>query len=47
MQQFFPVVFPYVPGTDFSGVVEAVGTHVTTLTPGDRVVGYRTFSGRR
>jgi NADPH:quinone reductase-like Zn-dependent oxidoreductase len=39
MHQFFPVEFPYVPGTDFSGVVEAVGAQVTSLTPGDRVVG--------
>lgn len=39
MQQIFPIQFPYTPGTDFSGVVEAVGTHVTTLRPGDRVFG--------
>jgi NADPH:quinone reductase-like Zn-dependent oxidoreductase len=39
MQQFFPVEFPYIPGTDFSGVIEAVGTQVTNLRPGDRVVG--------
>src|SRR5690554_4245136 len=31
MQQVFPVEFPYVPGTDFSGVVDAVGTEVTDL----------------
>jgi NADPH:quinone reductase-like Zn-dependent oxidoreductase len=39
MKEFFPVEFPYVPGTDFSGVVEAVGAQVTHLTAGDRVVG--------
>jgi NADPH:quinone reductase-like Zn-dependent oxidoreductase len=39
MQQVFPVEFPYAPGTDFSGVVEAVGARVTSLKPGDRVVG--------
>jgi NADPH:quinone reductase-like Zn-dependent oxidoreductase len=39
MQKVFPVQIPYVPGTDFSGVVEGVGTQVTTLNPGDRVVG--------
>lgn len=44
MQQIFPVQFPYTPGTDFSGVVEAVGVHVTSLMPGDRVFG-RTAPG--
>ena len=39
MQQVFPVTFPYTPGTDFSGVIEAVGSAVTHLKPGDRVVG--------
>ncbi|MET0498941.1 MAG: NADP-dependent oxidoreductase [Steroidobacteraceae bacterium] len=39
MQQVFPVEFPYTLGTDFSGVVEDVGTQVTSLKPGDRVVG--------
>ena len=39
MQQIFPIEFPYVPGTDFSGVVESVGAQVNNLKPGDRVVG--------
>lgn len=39
MQQVFPVEFPYVPGTDFSGVIETVGSEVTNLRPGDRVFG--------
>lgn len=39
LQQVFPVDFPYVPGTDFSGVVEVVGAQVTHLQPGDRVFG--------
>lgn len=39
MQQVFPVAFPYVPGSDFSGVVEMLGAQVTHLRPGDRVFG--------
>jgi len=39
MQQVFPLEPPYVPGTDFSGVVEAVGAQVEHVKPGDRVVG--------
>lgn len=44
LQQVFPVEFPYVPGTDFSGVIQAVGPRVTHLTPGDRVFGRTTPS---
>ncbi|MGG1947586.1 NADP-dependent oxidoreductase [Trinickia sp. NRRL B-1857] len=39
MQQVFPVEFPYVPGTDFSGVVTKAGDNVSEVRPGDRVVG--------
>ena len=39
MQQVFPVAFPYVPGCDFSGVIEGIGAQVTHLQPGDRVFG--------
>lgn len=39
LQQVFPIDFPYVPGTDFSGVIEAVGAQVTHLQPGNRVFG--------
>ncbi|ROM69602.1 alcohol dehydrogenase [Pseudomonas brassicacearum] len=39
MQPVFPVKLPYIPGTDFSGVVSSVGEQVTHLKPGDRVFG--------
>jgi NADPH:quinone reductase-like Zn-dependent oxidoreductase len=39
MQQVFPVELPYVPGTDFSGVIESVGADVTSVKAGDRVFG--------
>lgn len=39
MRQVFPIAFPYISGTDFSGVVDAVGAAVTHLRPGDRVFG--------
>lgn len=39
MQQVFPAALPYIPGTDFSGVVVAVGAHAAGLQPGDRVAG--------
>ncbi|EJM99811.1 NADP-dependent oxidoreductase [Herbaspirillum sp. YR522] len=39
MQQVFPVSFPYVPGTDFSGVVVATGAEVSHLQRGTRVFG--------
>ncbi len=35
-----PVVLPHVPGYDVSGTVDAVGTAVTDLAVGDRVVGF-------
>lgn len=39
MEQVFPVTFPYIPGTDFSGVVQQAGAEAKSLRPGDRVVG--------
>jgi NADPH:quinone reductase-like Zn-dependent oxidoreductase len=39
MQQVFPTDLPYTPGTDFSGVVDAVGEGVTEVSVGDRVFG--------
>lgn len=39
MQQVFPNDLPYTPGTDFSGVIDAVGEGVTEVSVGDRVFG--------
>lgn len=39
LQQVFPVTHPYVPGTDFSGVIVAVGAQVQHLQVGERVYG--------
>src|SRR5438128_10708435 len=42
--QFKPPL-PFSPGGEVSGVVKAVGSKVTTLTPGDRVLGAPGFGG--
>jgi NADPH:quinone reductase-like Zn-dependent oxidoreductase len=39
MAQVFPAALPYVPGTDYSGVVTAAGPLATAVKVGDRVVG--------
>lgn len=39
LNEQLPVLQPIVPGHEWSGVVEAVGSDVTRLSPGDRVVG--------
>jgi NADPH:quinone reductase-like Zn-dependent oxidoreductase len=39
MAQVIPVELPYIPGTDYSGVVTATGPLVTAVKAGDRVVG--------
>lgn len=39
MKQIFPLHFPWIPGGDLSGIVEAVGEGVTTFNVGDEVYG--------
>jgi NADPH2:quinone reductase len=40
-----PVPFPYTPGNDAGGIVEALGAGVTGISPGDRVYTDRSVSG--
>ncbi len=40
-----PVPLPFIPGSDFAGLVAAVGTDVTTFQPGDAVYGVANFPG--
>ena len=39
MKAFMPTNFPFTPGADIAGVVEAVGSDVTTFQPGEAVFG--------
>ena len=41
---FGPQQFPYIPGADFAGIVEEVGTNVMTVKVGERVYGSDTDS---
>jgi NADPH:quinone reductase-like Zn-dependent oxidoreductase len=45
MRQMFPLQFPFVPGADFSGVVDSVGEGVSQFRPGDEVWGYSSAGG--
>jgi NADPH:quinone reductase-like Zn-dependent oxidoreductase len=40
VEQFYPTVFPAVPGLEFAGVVDAVGDGVTEVAPGAEVFGW-------
>ena len=45
MRQAFPVSFPFIPGGDFSGVIEQIGPQVSALRVGDEVFGYSMGGG--
>jgi NADPH:quinone reductase-like Zn-dependent oxidoreductase len=38
-RQIFPLDLPWIPGHEFSGVVERIGSHVAAWAPGDAVFG--------
>jgi NADPH:quinone reductase-like Zn-dependent oxidoreductase len=38
-RQFMPLDLPWIPGGDFSGIVEAIGPRVTGVKPGDALYG--------
>src|SRR5438270_3038939 len=39
--------FPFSPASEFAGVVESIGAGVTSVAPGDRVLGYGGFGAAR
>lgn len=45
LRQFMPLTFPWVPGNDFAGTIEAVGAGVTALAPGQAVYGLSPSGG--
>jgi NADPH:quinone reductase-like Zn-dependent oxidoreductase len=45
MRESFPLQFPFVPGGDFSGVVDSVGEGVRGYRPGEEVFGYSMAGG--
>lgn len=40
MQAFIPLPLPFTPGVDAAGTIIAAGRNVTTLKPGDEVMGF-------
>ena len=38
-RQILPIDLPWIPGHEFSGVVEQIGSNVATFAPGDAVFG--------
>jgi NADPH:quinone reductase-like Zn-dependent oxidoreductase len=49
VRQILPIDLPWIPGHEFSGVVEQIGSEVTASAPGDAVFGHLrdgAFAGR-
>src|SRR5438105_9772771 len=38
-RQILPIDLPWIPGHEFSGIVEQIGSNVATFAPGDAVFG--------
>ena len=46
LKQVLPIDLPWIPGHEFSGVVEQIGNDVAAWVPGDAVFGATTGAGR-
>ncbi len=45
MRQMMPLTFPWIPGWDFSGIIESLDSGVTGFAVGDQVFGLATATG--
>src|SRR6266853_2544602 len=45
VRQILPIDLPWIPGHEFSGVVEQIGSDVATWAPGDAVFGANEIGG--
>src|ERR1700674_1080291 len=45
VRQILPIALPWIPGHEFSGIVEQIGSDVTAFAPGDEVFGATTGMG--
>jgi NADPH:quinone reductase-like Zn-dependent oxidoreductase len=45
VRQIFPIELPWIPGHEFSGIVEQIGSDVASSAPGDAVFGATTGMG--
>ena len=45
LRQILPIELPWIPGHEFSGIVEQIGSDATSYAPGDAVFGATTGMG--